>query len=347
MKKFLPLWFASLALAVQASFGQNATTTPVGAMTFTIAQGSIAAPKISSFCAPLFEELPTNFSGSSISKVSGVSSNTISCVGASWAATALSQAATPYLLRIKTGSAEGYVFQISANTSDTLTVLTDGTDLTTLGIATSGVNQDVIEIHPADTLLSFFGVGTVDGANNTVMGGTSTANADLVTIHNGSGWKTYYYNLSVGHWREGNFTRDTTILLPRMGITYQRRGTSSFNFVLTGRVPDSDLKCKVNNLGVNYFSLGFPQDVILGASGIQDMPGFVKNTGNLAAADKVLVWNGSAWKSYNYNLAASQWKEGNFNRNTTVIPAGTPVQIVRGSPVTGSQIWTFPLPYSL
>ena len=347
MKKLLPLFLATTAVLAHSAFGQTATTTPVGAMTYTIAQGSVAAPKISSFSVPLFGEMPQGFVGSSTAKITGVTSNTLTCTGAAWSANALSQATSPFLVRIKSGAGEGYVFQISANSAETLTVLTDGADLTTLGIATSGESQDVIELHPADTLLTFFGVGTVDGAGNTVMGGTSTANADLVTIHNGSGWKTYYYNISVGHWREGNFTRDTTILLPRMGITYQRRGTSPFSFVLTGAVPDSDLRCRVNNLGVNYISLGFPQDVVLGNSGIQNMPGFVKNTGNLATADKVLVWNGSAWKSYNYNSSVSQWREGNFNRNTTVIPAGTPIQIVRGSPVTGSQIWTLPLPYSL
>ena len=347
MKKLLPL-LAALPLALShAALAQNATTTPVGAMTYTIPAGSLVAPKLSSVSTPLFSQLPAEFVGTGTGKISGVTSNTITCSGGNWTTGSLAQAATPYLVRIKTGAAVGYVFQVSANTADTLTLLTDGVDLTTLGVVTSGLSQDAFEIHPGDTLLSFFGTGTSDGGNGTVMGGTSAANADLVTIHNGSAWKTYYYNLAKGQWQEGNFNRNNVLLLPRMGITYQRRAVTPMTFTITGVVPDTDMKVRVNNGGASYISLSFPTDVTLGSSGLQNMPGFAKNTGNLATADKIQVWNGSSWKSYNYNAANSQWREGNFNRNSVIVPAGTPVQVVKGSAATGSQLWTLTMPYSL
>jgi len=338
--KFL---FASLVLAGITTVSAQT----VGYVSFNFPAGSVAAPKVSAFSLPLRDSVASGFVGSTSGGITGVTSNTLTSTGAGWTASSLNLAASPYFVRIKNGTnTAGYTFLITGNTTEVLTVSTP-VDLTTLGlVTTAGSTQSTFEIFPGDTILSLFGNGTADGSNNTTMGGSSATNADVVRVHDGNGFKEYYFNLANNRWQEGGFNRNTVVIYPHMGITYMRRATTALDVVISGVVPDTNLKAYIKNSGASYVSYPFPVDVTLGNSGIQSMPGWVK-ADTATAADNLLIWDGNGWKTYYYHQTNNRWQEGGFNRTTTVIPAGRPLWIVKKGVASGTTLWDFTIPYAL
>ncbi|MFZ4682263.1 MAG: hypothetical protein ACOYMS_07155 [Terrimicrobiaceae bacterium] len=346
-----PIFNSLFSLAILAtsgvSFAQTAATVPVGAVNITIAAGSASVPKVSTFSIPLRDSVPENFVGQASGRITGVTATSISNANAGWTAGALSQAATPYFLRITSGSATGRTLQIAtgtanANTATTLSVLNQGTDLTTVGIAT-GTNGDTYEIFPGDTLGNFFG--------NTTLGGTSASVSDVVRIHDGSTWSEYYYNTTAGQWRIGSVpvNQNNVVLRPDGGITFYRRGTTPLEYTLLGVVPSTPVRVVVKNGGVTYLGNVFPVDQTLGASGFNSLPGWVNNTGSVGAADKTVIWDGSTFNYYNYNQTASQWRAGSVpvNQSNVVIPAGRPVIVERPAANSGVSTLVRNLPYNL
>ena len=67
MEKILPLFLAAAALLAQAAVGQNATTTPVGAMTLTIAAGTGTGRMLTSLSVPLDE--PSTAAGQTVGRI--------------------------------------------------------------------------------------------------------------------------------------------------------------------------------------------------------------------------------------------------------------------------------------
>jgi len=346
-----PIFNSLFSLAILAtsgvSFAQTAATVPVGAINITIAAGSASVPKVTTFSIPLRESVPENFVGQASGRITGVTATSISNANAGWAAGALSQAATPYFLRITSGSATGRTLQIAtgtanANTATTLSVLNQGTDLTTVGIAT-GTNGDTYEVFPGDTLGSFFG--------NTTLGGTSAAVSDVVRLHNGSSWSDYYYNTTVGQWRIGSVpvSQNNVVLRPDGGITFSRRGTTPLEYTLLGVVPSTPIRVVVKNAGSTYLGNVFPVNQTLGTSGFNSLPGWVNNTGDIKAADKVVIFNGSSLSYYHYNQAASQWRIGSVpvSQSNVAIPAGVPAIIERPSAAPGVTTLVRNMPYNL
>ena len=329
------------------------TTVPEGYMMVTInAALATTAPKLTAFSLPLREVASASFVGQAAGRISSVTSNTIVNSAAGWAPGALSNATTPFFIRITSGAAEGRTLQISTgataqNTATTLTVLNEGTDLTTLGIA----EGDTYEIFPADTLLSFFGAGTADGTAG-VLGGNATT-GDLVRAIEGTSWSEYHYNLAAGQWRRGSVpvNMNNVVLRPDRGIIYVRRKMAAFSITLLGRVPDTDLRVTYNSLGGTFVAGCFPVDQTLSQLAFQQTPGWVAKTAlnTIATSDKLQVFDGSAWNSYHYDAVLGQWRRGSvpINFNTTVIPAGTPVLVEKVSGSTGIGVLVRPLAYSL
>lgn len=334
-------------MLAQTAVAQNATTVPVGVLSFTFPAGALANPRISTFSLPVRETAPTGFTGKSVGQVTAVSANTLTSAGAGWGASTLAVSGSPHFIRIKNGAGSaGYTFQITANTADTLTV-TSPVDLTTLGLVTTvGANQTIYEIFPGDTLLSLFGTGTPTGAGNSVMGGSSASNSDIVRLHDGIGFREYFFHLGNNRWQEGGFARNTVVINPQMGITYMRRASSSLSLAVPGTVPETNLKALVRNSGASYINFPFPVDVTLGTSGIDSMPGWVK-ADNSAAADNVQVWDGTGWRTYFFHQTNNRWQEGGFNRTSTVIPAGRALWIIKRGVAAGSSYWNFNVPYAL
>lgn len=341
--------FATVASLSPQLHAQNATTTPVGAFTITLAAGSVDAPRQTNFNIPLRSTPPGNFVGKTVGTLTGVTSTTVTDSTAGWGNGTLSTASSPYLIRFLSGNQTGLTLQISttaANTATTATILTQGTDLTVLGVAAG----DRYELNPADTLMSVFGVG--GNGTGGILAGTA-ATADIVSIFNGSGWVDYFYSSAAGQWRQGilPLSQNNVVIPPNSGVAVRRRASSALQLVFTGTVPVTNTKAIVRNSGASFISTGFPTDMTLASISLNSTPGWksVNPTTTSANADKVRFHNGSGWVEYFHNATAGQWRQGILatDRNGVVVPAGSPILIMRASADAGSSIATVGIPYTL
>lgn len=344
--------FLVVAGFLSASVSQALTTAyspPVGGSLVTLTGSVGGVPKVTTLSVPLRLSVAANFVGKSRGFFTSVSDTVFSDNAAGWSPGALSQSVAPYFVRIRTGAAAGTWWQISTagtsqNTTTSVTILNRGFSPTALGVSVG----DLYEIVPGDTLSTFFADVAL------TIGGTSAAVADAVRIHDGASWREYYFNNSpsVMKWREGTqtFDRSNTVIRPDSGIVFVRKGSGNLTLAVTGSVSDASEKVVVNSTGVAFIGSVFPVTRTLGSLNIQNMPGFVKNTGVLAAADKVRLFDGASWRTFNYNFANSQWREGTqtFNRNTFALPFGAPVILERGTGASGGYVvLSLDIPYSL
>jgi uncharacterized protein (TIGR02597 family) len=313
-------------------------------MTITFAAAVSGVPKISTFTPALRMPVSGSFVGKVRGTLTGVTSSTLTDSSAGWTTSALSTAATPYCLRITSGAASGSWWQISsttASTSTTVTIINRGINPVAAGI----VAGDSYEVVPIDTLSTFFaGIASQ-------IGGTSAANADLVRIHDGVNWKEYYFNTTVSQWREGtsSFNRNNIVLRPDYGVVFVRRGATPVSMVMVGNVSTQPERIVVSASGVTPVGNVFPVQMTLLQHALHASSGFIRNTGSVAAADKVQYFDGVNWKTYNYNNSVSQWREGTatFNRNTIPISVGSTLVVERPSGGGTAFFVTLNPPYSL
>lgn len=333
-----------LTCVAQLSAADVAYSPVVGGITVTLSGAVSGVPKLSTFTPSMRLPLAGSFVGRGRGVLTSATATAFADSAAGWSAGALSQAATPYFVRIRSGAAEGTWWQVSttaANTSTSVTVLNRGVTPVAAGV----VAGDSYEIVPGDTLATLF-----SGVASSV-GGTSAATADLVRVHDGVSWREYYYNTTASQWREGAapFDRNTTVIRPDSGIVYIRRSAGNISFLQLGAVSNSKEQILVGAFGVTPIGNVFPVARTLGSLNIQNSVGFNVSTGNLAAADKISIFDGVSWRSFNYNQAASQWREGNapFDRNSLSIPFGAAIVVERGSAASTSFFVSLTPPYTL
>jgi hypothetical protein len=336
-----------LLLAAELLRGQTSTATvPVGCISVTLSGAVNGVPAISTFSPCLRLPISPSFVGKSRGTFTAVTSTTLSDNEAGWTAGALSQAALPYFVRIRSGAAAGTWWQVStstANTSSLLSVYNRNQALdSTLGI----VVGDAYEIVPGDTLSTLF------AGLESQIGGLSSMTADVVRLHDGVIWHEYYYNSTSAKWKEGSssFDRSNIVIRPDAGVVYIRRGTGDLGLSILGFVSDAQERILIAGTGVTTVGNVFPVVRSLGSLNIQNMPGFIANTGSVSSADKLRIFDGVLWKIYNYNSANSQWREGtsSFNRNATSLPFGALLIVERGTGAIGSAAFlTLDLPYTL
>lgn len=318
------------------AFAQTATTTPVGFMKFTIAGGTPTAPATTAISVPLHDV--GGVSGLSSGAISAIGATTITVNSAGWTAGALSVAAIPYAVCIKSGVGEGATLKITANTDSVLTV--EVASLSSLGV----VAGDRFEIIPLDTLWTFFG-------SNTLLGGTSATDADVVYLSSGGAWVGYYFNTSRGFWVRTtgatSINRNDTTLQPASGILIERRAAAT-EIVATGTVPSMKYRASVANSGNTLIHSGFPTDVTLGSLAVETLlPGWVSNS-SAVTADWLYVMQAGAWVSY-YNNGA-HWRRTtgpDVDRSTVSIPAGSPILLFKKGTAVGATDLNRALPYSL
>ena len=343
MKK---LFLAPLLLMVTLARATDvAYAPPLGGNTIVLAGASSGVPKVTTFSPALRLPVAGSFAGRARGTLTAVAATSFTDSQAGWSAGALSQVAAPYFVRIRSGAAAGTWWQISttaANSSTDVTILNRGVSPSTLGMAPG----DVYEIVPGDTLANLL------GSLAPSIGGASASVADAVRVHDGVNWREYYYNSTVSKWREGaaTFDRGDTVIRPDSGVVFVRQAAENISLRMVGIVSDASERVLVNPTGVTVVGSVFPVARTLGSWNIQSLPGFVNYTGDLSAADKVTIYDGVNWRTFQYNSAVSQWREGasTFNRNTFAPPFGSPVVIERGSGATGSVVQlTLQIPYSL
>jgi uncharacterized protein (TIGR02597 family) len=353
MKKLLSLSFA--VLIAHSSFGQNATTTPVGAMTYTI--NATAAVPVSTYISIPLTDSPV-YSGAVLS----FGNATVTFTGTPFVGGALAQSGSPYFLRLQSGLQAGRTMLITANTADTTTVdvtnnSAQSTNLNVSGNFTVAVG-DAVQIFAGDTLASFFGstanatTGYLNGV--ALRGAAAPLQADGVSIYNRVTAKqdSYYFNTTLGYWRSGTsaVNANATILYPDASFTILRRASRpALSFTVLGDVPAAAPKIKTagSNSAV-YGGNPYPVDMTLGTLNLVN---WTKANTQLSA-DTLAIYNPITAKtdSYYQKLDGTWRKSGDTttDKSSMVIPAGSQVgYLKRGAVSGGGSFLSSPLPYSL
>ena len=285
--------------------------------------------------------MPVTPSGLMAGIIASVTANTITVTGAGWTVGQLAQPGYPLFVSITSGTNEGRAFLVTGNTAGTLTLGTQGADLSTLGFDST----TTFKIIAGDTLLGLFGT-PADG----VIGGTSTqftaGQVDKVSVNDISTntLYTYYYNTTVGtsgQWRRAGSSADqgAVVISPLAGVLYQRIGATALNITTLGTVPSLKLKTVLPAIGTTIIARFFPTDTTLGAIGIENMTGWRKANANgvtVANSDRVIIKNGTAFYSYYYDASSpAAWKRAGSGADQGVIPvlAGSALRIQRAGAV--------------
>ena len=336
MKQITLLVVAGLLSTAASHAVTEAYSPPVGGMSFTINAGSVSVPVTTSLALPL-SDFPAA-SGAAVGVISSITATTITVNGANWTAGALSSVQFPYAVRITSGTAAGYTFNITANTADTLTI--SGGDPTLLGIS-AGISGDTLRLIPVDTLNTLFG-------SNTFLGGTGPATADIVTLSN-TAQLSYYYNTSLARWvrTTGPTTDRGNTPIPLDSVISITRKTDAMVLRFIGAVPMDRFNLSVPNSGTKYTHTGFPMDVTIGALSMQtSLAGWVSSA-TAANADTLSVISGAGYLSYFHNGTYWQRTTGpSTNRDSVVINAGTPILIFKRGSNIGSSLLLRNRPFS-
>lgn len=353
MKKLLPLFLATTAVLAHSAFGQTATTTPVGAMTYSFPATTAVTNTVISF--PLIAT-PV-FAG----KISNLTANTITATSAGWTAGMFSTASQPYFVRFTTGNQVGRTIKITGNTVDTLTL--DNTDNSTQTTAldlsgwavVAGSAGDGFEIIAGDTLASMFGDGTIDNPLLFV-GHPVISLADIVSVYNKSTslWEAYYFNTSAGAWRKKGsaISENNTVLFPDASVMITRRANrpATQNLSLLGSVPiTAPLSKTTGAQSTVYISTRFPVDTTLSQL---NLIGWASHD-VISLADRLSIYDPttSLWEVFYRHATSGQWRKkgSTIDYSNLVIPAGKAIGITKRSSVSGSASFlkSTALPYSL
>jgi hypothetical protein len=322
--------FLSLSAQAQETTLQGE---PFGYVKINITAGTGTGKKTTLLSLPLLEE--AGISGLSSGRITGLSANTITLANAGWTPGELSAAASPYLIEITSGEAQGRMFLISTatpNTADTLTIDNVESvrvpDLRTLEILTGAQSGDTFKIRPVDTISSFFGTP----ATTLVQGGTDAKTADSITMLVNGISETYYYKTNVNppRWTRaalGNPDASNTRIPPYAGLQYARLGSTPLEFIVTGKVPTGPRQVAVKRSGTTLFSPYWPVTQTLADLALHTIPGWAVGA-TQSAADTVVLSSGGTITTYFYD--GDNWRRvalGNPLANATAVPVGTSVLI--------------------
>lgn len=334
MKTYIPY---SILLAVAATglsqAAETAYTTPVGYVSLgdtTTGQPAVKANTDVAISVPL--NRPTEYAGA----VTSATANSITITGAGWTANQWNPgAATPYLVTVKSGTENGFIGLITANTADTLTV----TPVTGGSLASVAAGSK-IQINKAWTIASVFPTGTVPNQTRLLVYAGTTNGINL------SPSTTYTYNSTNTNWAAGPTVANNVILYPGESFVVRTpAGATIASLVLAGEVPVANSRAYIDKLTagsaqdtrLSYFGAG---DEIIGASGLVTSLGLV-------TGDRLLAFNNNAAginKSPNETLtlgANGRWAIGPTDvTDTYTLKAGRGYVIrrVQGAPV-GSLDW--------
>ena len=222
--------------------------------------------------------------------------------------------AEPHYLKFRSGPNAGRYFNITANTTDTLTLSAEGVSFT---------EKQVFEIFPAQTLGSLFGATSVP-----LRTGTSEATADFVRVHNGAGWDTYFHTGTQWQLSGGTSSQNGLVLRPEQGVIVVAGGTAAVNLTLLGSVSVSPDVSPVPGTGAALVSSRTPLATTLSALNMRSLPGWA--TGATASvADNLMRWNGSSWSVYYHTGARWQLAGSHASQDSATVPAGEALLIRR------------------
>jgi hypothetical protein len=351
-----PRALSALVFAVALTAQSIAQTTvqgePFGYVKMSITAGTGTSKKSTLLSIPLLDE--ASITGKATGRITGVTATTITAAGAGWAAGQLSTAATPHLIEITSGAAQGRLLLISttaANTTDTVTIATEEAtrvgNLTNLGIATGAETGDTYRIRPVDTLSSFFGTPQT----TLIQGGTSASNADTIAIVVNGSAANYYYNTTLGRWARvalGNPDASNTPILPNSGVRYERLANTPLQFIVTGKVPSGQRKVSVKSSGSTILSPYWPVNMTLAQLALQTTPNWLSGASSSTADTVVLTTTTGSTTTFFYD--GTNWRRvalGSPLANTNVVPVGASIQISKRGNAAGFAEYQNTAPYNL
>lgn len=352
-KRILPL-LCALPLASQGLAQTTVQGEPFGYVKVNITAGTGTGKRTTFVSIPLLED--ANITGKATGRITGVGTTTITAAGAGWTAGQLSAAATPYLIEITSGAAQGRMLLIStaaANTADTITIspeeATRTGNLANLGIVAGAENGDTYRIRPVDTLSSFFGTPET----TLIRGGTSSSTADTITIVSNGQSVTYFYNTGVtpNRWSRvalGNPDASNTPLPPYAGLQYARLANTPLEFIVTGKVPSGQREVSIKNSGSTILAPFWPVSQTLAQLALQTTPNWLKSSSS-SSADTIVLSSAGSLSTFFHD--GTNWRRvglGNPVANTNTVPVGASIMInKRNSGGAGYAAYENAAPYNL
>ena len=336
-----------LSLTPLAHSQQTVITNPLGFVMVNIAAGTGSAKTGSLVSMPLQDVAV--ITGQSTGRITGVTANTITSSDAGWTPGQLSTPASPYLIQITSGSANGRMFLISpaqANTATTVTISPEDAEtasLTSLGIVTGNTTGDTYKIIPCDTLGTLFGTPAVSG----VQGGTAPNSADTVVITINGASRTYYFNTTLTRWTQvalGNPDATNVPLRPYFGFRYERLANTALSFLASGSVPIVARALPVRNAGSTVLSQYWPADSTLVTLGLHSLSNWTSNA-TAQSADHVLITStGTTQRFYH---TGTEWRNAGTDAasDATPIPTGASVHILQKGSAAGYTTLSQSVPY--
>jgi hypothetical protein len=287
----------------------------------TVPQGdvpiNVAASNSSNACATV-DNLPVDRN-----LIQAVTASTLTVpaanVSSSWG-----NAATPFALRLLSGSGSGATFPITAVNGNVLTLATQGVDLTSMtgmGVAVG----DTYEILPQDTLASLFGA-----TGGSFLTGPGASSADNVDLYIPTGVLTYFNNGTNWHQAGSLLNQNNVLLPPGSGWIIVRRGATPLTFYLVGRVPEVALRLFTPPGGFALLSSPYPTPMTLAQTGFASASGWQSGP-SPSVTDIIETYNGSGWLTYYYN--GTHWRQAGslLNQDSSSNPAGQIFYVSRQS----------------
>ncbi len=284
--KLLYLIPTALGLALVGAFAQTASSPSIGFNKVTCAAAADTLISVPFHLKPEFvgvlSAAPTDATGGSVEageniviEVSGTSWTNDSFVGS-------------HFVRFTSGAKDGYYFEVFANTSNTLTLDSNGADL--IGIALA----DQVSLIPHNTLGNLFPDG--NGVNPSTSGFIRNTEiffpSAAIGINKGSA-ATYFYNSTSSRWEsfppDGN--KDNVVVSPH-SVMIVRNNTGETQICFSGRVPSAkhavqiDIGTAANDV---FFSIDRPIPVSLEDSGLEVGGAFATSANGFVRADELFV----------------------------------------------------------
>lgn len=225
MKKALPLLLASVALLAQAALGQNATTTPVGAITIT-GQG-----KVNGSPAYTFVSFPFVKSDSYSGIIGSISSAVLTVSSPAWTVDQFNSNNQKFYIEITSGSASGKMSDVVDTSTDSVTAADNLASIGALAGDKFAIREhmyvkDVFGTTNQAGLLAD-GTGEPNLADNILI---MTPETQLITSIFYSTYPGYVGWMNSGSWEDAS----SVVIYPENGFYLLRRGTTNVNFVVTG-----------------------------------------------------------------------------------------------------------------
>ena len=350
----IPVLLACLGLSTALSGAAPlVATVPQGYLTLNIAATNGSQTTTTYISLPLLNAPAYS------AAITAMTTNSLSVSGTPWTAGQFAAAGAPYFVKMCSGQQVGRYLLVTANTTNTLTLdVTDNSSQTTGLDATGFAVQvgDSFQVIPGDTLASLLGDGSV-GNPLQLVGGTSAFAADAVSMYSSTLLRSfsYYFNTTRNAWNSTTASSTTSqndlVIYPNMALgILSRPNRPARSLAITGYVPDAAPLTKTvgGSANVIYSFTRFPVDIPLSALAISN---WTKSNSGFTA-DAISVWDQplARWDNY-YQITNNQWRKSGdtvTDQSSLVIPAGTGIQIIKRTPVTGANSFlSVTMPYTL